>query len=101
MRKSKNGDKINGSTVIKVKVIPRSSRNQILGIHGDTFKIKLTSPPVDGKANKSLVALFAKFLGIPKKNITITAGEHSREKYLQIRGISREDIFSILHSITS
>ncbi|MBW1804564.1 MAG: DUF167 domain-containing protein, partial [Deltaproteobacteria bacterium] len=79
---------------------PRSSRNQILGIDGDTFKIKLTSPPVDGKANQSLVALFAKYLGIPKKNITIAAGGHSRQKHLQIRGISREDIFSILRSIT-
>ena len=101
MRKTKNGDKANGLTVIKVKVIPRSSRNQIIGIEGDTLKVKVTSPPMNGKANKSLVEMFAKYLGIPKKDITIMAGEHSRQKYLKILGISKEEILSILRHITS
>ena len=101
MRKTKNGGNEDRLTVIKVKVIPRSSRNQIIGTEGDTLKVKVTSTPVNGKANKSLVEMFAKHLGIPKKDIKIIAGEHSRRKHLKILGISKEEILSMFRHLTS
>jgi len=78
-------------TDIKVKLIPRSSRNRILGKSGDAYKVKVTSPPVDGKANKALVDLLAKRLKIPKSSIEIVSGKSSRVKYIRIHGISPED----------
>ena len=56
-------------TDIKVKLLPRSSINQIMGRDNDVFKVKVTSPPVDGLANKALIELLAKSLRIPKGSI--------------------------------
>ena len=81
---------------IKVKVLPRSSTNQIIGKEGDLFKVKLTSPPVEGKANKALIAILAKELGIGKGRIEIISGERSRLKSVQISGLSQEEITQIL-----
>ncbi len=84
------------NTVIKVKVLPRSSRNQITGREDDIFKIKLTAPPVEGKANKALKELLAKRLGLPKRNIEIVSGERSRTKSIRIYGLSFEDVDRLL-----
>ncbi|MBL7032093.1 MAG: DUF167 domain-containing protein, partial [Nitrospira sp.] len=45
---------------IKIKVEPRSSKSGIVGPYGDALKVKLTSPPVEGKANKELIEVLAK-----------------------------------------
>jgi len=81
---------------IKIKVSPRSSTNRIIGREGDVFKVKVTSPPVEGMANKALVELLAKRLGLPKGNIEIIAGKRSRLKSVRIHGLSLEDITSLL-----
>ena len=88
--------RVNLQSCIKVKVLPRSSRNQIIGREGDLFKVKLTSPPVGGKANKALIELLAKRLGIAKKRIEITSGKSSGLKTIRISGLSLEDLTSIL-----
>ncbi len=79
-------------TIIKIKVLPRASRNQILGYEAGVLRVKLTAPPVEGKANKALVQLLAKTLGIPKRDIEIISGEHSSEKMLKISGCCLDDI---------
>lgn len=86
----------NIQTKIRVKVLPRSSRNQIIGKQEDVFKVKLTSAPVDGKANKALIELLAKGLGIPKERIEIISGKRSRVKSVGIWGLSLDEITSIL-----
>ena len=67
---------------------PRSSRNVIVGImegtSGDRLKICITSPPVDGKANKHLIAITAKWFGTSKTRIKIIRGETGRQKTLLI-----------------
>ena len=67
-------------TRIRVKVIPRSSKNEIVGKENDLYKVKITAPPADGKANKALLQLLAKKLGLPAKNVEIVSGERSRIK---------------------
>lgn len=71
---------------LAVRVQPRSSRAKIVGMHGDMVKIALTSPPVDGAANKALCQLLAKELGVAKGRVAIVRGERSREKQLCIQG---------------
>jgi uncharacterized protein (TIGR00251 family) len=77
---------------IKVRVLPRSSRNQIIGKEGDLFKVKLTSPPVEGKANKALIEFLAEKLGIPKANVVIKSGKSSKLKSILIYGLTLEEI---------
>lgn len=78
--------------VIKVKLLPRSSRNHIAGKEGNRYKIKVTAPPVDGKANEALIKLLAKNLGIPGRDIEILSGHTSRLKTIRIQDLSTGDI---------
>jgi uncharacterized protein (TIGR00251 family) len=83
-------------TIIRVRVLPRTSKNQIVGMDGGVFKVKLTAPPVEGKANKALVQFLAKKLGLPKRDIEIVSGEHSREKTIRINGLPVDEVLGIL-----
>jgi len=70
---------------IKLKIIPRSSRNEITGEMADgTLKIKLTAPPVEGEANKKLIEFLSKKWGVAKSKIIIIKGEKSRNKIVEI-----------------
>ena len=64
---------------------PRSTRNQIVGLHGDTLKMKIKAPPVDGAANKMCISILAKALKVPKSAIEIVSGQTARTKRLLIR----------------
>lgn len=66
--------------VLQVQVQPRSSRNLIVGLQGDALKIKLTSPPVEGAANKACCAYLAKLFGVAKSSVELIAGDKSRKK---------------------
>jgi uncharacterized protein (TIGR00251 family) len=80
------------NTVIRIKLLPKSSRNQVVGREGDHFKVKVTAPPVEGRANKALIDLLAKKLGVPKSHIEIISGKSSRLKSIRIDGLSKEEI---------
>lgn len=75
--------------LLKVKVIPNASRNEISFID-EGYKIKLKSPPVEGKANKELIAYLSKILKIKKSAIQIRVGDTSRNKTLFIENLSEE-----------
>jgi uncharacterized protein len=75
---------------IKVKVTPRSSKNAVVGIRGDGVAVKLTTPPVEGRANKDLIKFIAKKLGVSPSSVTILKGDTSREKVLLVRGADAE-----------
>lgn len=83
-------------TVLEIKVQPRSSRNQIIGLQDGALKIKLTSPPVDGAANKACLNFLAKQLGFSKNSIEILTGETSRHKRIMFKGIAAEEVNSAL-----
>ena len=75
--------------VLSVYIQPRSSSNKIAGLHSDALKICITTPPVEGKANKAVIAFLAKFFGLPKSSVTIKSGQKSRTKNIKLAGISR------------
>ena len=66
---------------------PRSSKNKICGLQGDSLKIRLTSPPVDGAANKMCVKLLAKQLNISSSQIIMVSGQKGRNKIIRIEGM--------------
>jgi len=70
--------------VFKIRVQPRSSKNAVVGIHGDALKIKLTAPPVGGKANKACLQFLARCLGIAKTDLEIVSGQTSRTKHIHL-----------------
>lgn len=85
-------------TLIKVKVLPRASKTEILGKENDVYRVKMTAPPVEGKANKALIALLAEKLGVPKRDIEITAGKKSRVKTVRVYGMSEVAITQALEA---
>ena len=76
---------------LKIKVEPRSSKSGIVGPYGDALKVKLTSPPVEGKANKELIEVLAKGFRIAKKDIEITSGQSSKNKVVKLYGVVSAD----------
>ena len=73
------------SKIIKLKIIPRASKNEIMGEMADeTLKIRLKSAPVDGEANEELIKFLSKEWKIPKSNIKIKSGKTSRNKVIEI-----------------
>lgn len=94
MKTKKNRE--SGTAEIKIKVLPRSSRNQILGKEDGVYRAKTTAPPVDGRANRAIVELLAKKLGLSKGSVEIVSGERSRLKSLRIHGLSEAEIEALL-----
>lgn len=78
-----------------VKVIPRAKRNEIVGIESDAVKIRLSAPPVEGRANDALVKFLAEVLRIPRAQIEIVRGETSRHKVVRVRGVSLEKLKNV------
>lgn len=74
-----------GVFLLKLQVQPRASGNRIAGMHGEALKLRLTAPPVDGKANDAIVAFLADFFRLPKSAILVKSGHQSRCKTVQIR----------------
>ena len=72
-----------------VKVRPRARKNAITGAVGDALKLALTAPPVEGKANQSVIEFFADLFQIPRSSVTIASGETSRNKVVRIAGVSK------------
>ena len=77
---------------IKVRLVPRSSRDKILGWDGETAKISVRSPPVDGEANRALLRFLAKALGVKISSLSLAQGAHSRDKSVEIQGLEEEEL---------
>lgn len=77
-------------------VQPRASRNRLVGLIGEELKLALTSPPVDGAANKSCVEFFAKLSGRPKGSVKLVSGETSRHKRLLLEGADLDEMVALI-----
>ena len=75
-----------------VKVHPRAKKNAITGEVGDSLKVALTAPPVNGKANAACIEFFAKLLKVPRASVSIASGETSRNKVMRVAGLSAEEV---------
>jgi uncharacterized protein (TIGR00251 family) len=70
--------------ILRVQVQPRASREEFAGLHGSSVKVRLTAPPVDGKANAALMAFLAKSFGVARREVTLLQGETGRNKLVRI-----------------
>ena len=78
--------------VIRVQVQTRASRDEVVGLHGDLLKVRITAAPVAGAANKHLLKFLAKELKIPQGQLSLKSGVTSKNKSISIRGISEAEV---------
>jgi uncharacterized protein (TIGR00251 family) len=77
---------------LSIRVVPRAPRTRVDGERGGAILIRLAAPPVEGAANDALVAFLADTLRVPRRDVTIVAGEKSRDKRVQISGLDETAI---------
>ena len=79
-------------TLIAVKVVPRATKNEIVGWLEGALKIRIQAPPEDGRANRALEELLAEALGLKKNAVTVTAGRSSARMRVEVVGLTRDEI---------
>ncbi len=75
---------------LSVKVVPRASRNEVVGEQGGALKVRLTAPPVEGAANEALVELLAGHFGVRRSKVRILRGANARLKLVEIDGAASD-----------
>jgi uncharacterized protein (TIGR00251 family) len=75
-----------------VRLQPRASKNEIVGLQGISLKVRVTAPPVEGMANDALVELLSKELQTPRRNVCIVSGHSSRTKVVEISAVDLESV---------
>ena len=77
---------------VRIRVQPRSSRNQVVGVHDGALKIALTAPPVEDRANRDLVRFLARLVGVSRSRVHLVSGHKSRLKTIGFEAISEQKI---------
>jgi hypothetical protein len=88
-----------GSLLLRLHVQPRAAANGLAGLQGDMLKLRLTTPPVDGKANQAVIAYLAKLFHLPKSALAIKSGQQSRSKTVVITGADAQRVRSTLATL--
>lgn len=83
------------SLLFHVKVVPRASRSEIAGEHGDALRVRIGAPPVGGAANSELLRTLAAAFNIPVRDVEIRAGHSSALKRVAIKGLSVEQFRAV------
>ena len=89
--------KVEQGWLISVHAQPGAKRSEIVGLHGDALKIRIASPPVDGRANEALIAFLAKALGVPRAAVSLEHGAGSRRKTLRVALVGADPALLIGH----
>lgn len=84
-------DKKQNEIIFTLRILPNSSKNEIIKADG-VIKVKITAPPVDGKANKALLEFLSKTFKIPKTSFSIVKGETSKDKTLSVKAADEEKL---------
>ena len=88
-----------GGATFAVKVQARARKNAITGVVGDSLKLALTAPPVEGKANQACIEYLAEFLNVPRGSVTIVGGQTSRNKVIRVAGRTAAEIEARLRAL--
>jgi uncharacterized protein (TIGR00251 family) len=86
------------ATRLRLRVVPGASRNQIVGRHGDAWKVRVAAPPERGAANEAVVRLLAEVLSVPRGRISVVSGQVARDKIVELKGFEPAVIESRLAS---
>ena len=92
-------NQLDGRVRFSVRVQPRASRSEIVGLHGDALKLRLSAVPVEGAANRELVRLLAEVFAVGARAVKIIAGSGSRSKVVEIEGITERTVRQVIAGI--
>ena len=84
---------------LDVRIVPRASREALLGLHDGALRIALTAPPVDGAANAALLAFVARSLGVPTRQVRLERGATGKTKVVVVDGAGPDDVRRWLESV--
>ncbi len=77
---------------LAVRLTPSASRDAVVGFEGETLRVRVTAPPVEGRANAALVRLLARRLGVPRGAVRVVAGQTSRNKVVAVDGLEAVEL---------
>jgi len=72
------------SVTFSVRVVPRASRSEVVGLHDGALKIRVAAPPVEGAANQELVKFLSARLKVPRASLTLVSGANSKNKVIRV-----------------
>jgi uncharacterized protein (TIGR00251 family) len=81
---------------LNLLIQPRASNSEVVGLHHGRIKVRLAAPPVDGAANKALLRLLGKLLGVSPSSLEIVSGNSARRKSVLVREIGADQVASLL-----
>ena len=87
---------VDGGCNIPLKVIPRSSKNMVLGRENGELKVKIQAPPLEGEANETLIGFMAKWLQCPRAHLRIVKGLRSRHKVVWVQGLRAPQVLAFV-----
>lgn len=76
-----------GAVRFRVKVQARARREEVAGVQSGVLRVRVNAPPLEGRANRAVIALLAAYLRIPKSSIKIAAGERAPAKLVEVAGL--------------
>ncbi len=88
------------SAIITVRVQPRARVDQVVTVRNGVLVVRVTAPPLDGRANEAVCRLLATALAVRSSNLRIIRGERAREKSVAVEGLDQADVDAYLASIT-
>ncbi|PZC49979.1 MAG: hypothetical protein DK306_000402 [Chloroflexi bacterium] len=81
---------------IRVRLLPRARGDAIVGRDDSTgesvLRVRVAAPPLDGRANAALVKRLSKALGAARRDVVVVQGERQRDKLVEVRGLSEEEL---------
>jgi uncharacterized protein (TIGR00251 family) len=83
---------------IRIRLQPRARREEVVGERAGAIVVRVTAPPVDGKANAALCAFVARVVGISTSSVRVVRGQTSRDKVVRAEGVTQEFLRSALLS---
>jgi uncharacterized protein len=88
----------NVATRLKLRVIPGAGRSEIVGRYGDAWKVRVGAAPERGRANAELLELLSERLGVQRAELSIVSGLATRDKVVELRGLSAHEAAHRLES---
>lgn len=82
--------------LLSVRVQPRARRDEIPGWQGDALRVRVTAPPIDGRANDAVIILLAEAFGVPRSSIELVSGATGRTKLFRVAALSLDDLHARL-----
>ena len=86
---------------LRIRLQPRARRDEVVGERAGAVVVRVTAPPVDGKANAALCAFVARAAGVPPSRVSVVRGQTSRDKVVRVDGVDKEILKNALLSQTA